>query len=106
MVAGVLTAILGRFVGALATGGLSGVVAAVFVGLGFALVAALAGFVMALFVGGVPRRGWSSHTRHGGWGGGVGGGFGRGGFGGGGFGGGGFSGGGGGFGGGGASGGW
>jgi uncharacterized protein len=106
MVAGVLTAILGRFVGALATGGLAGVVAAVFVGLGFALVAALAGFVMALFVGGVPRRGWSSHTRHGGWGGGFGGGFGRGGFGGGGFGGGGFSGGGGGFGGGGASGGW
>lgn len=103
MIASVLTAILGRFVGALATGGLAGVVAAVLVGVGFALIAALAGFLMALFVGGAPRRGWSSRTRRGGWGGGFGGGFGGGG---GGFGGGGFSGGGGGFGGGGASGSW
>lgn len=103
MIAGVLTAILGRLLGALATGGLAGVVAAVFGGLGFGLIAAFAGFIMALLVGGAPRRGWSSRTRHGGWGGGFGGGFGGGG---GGFGGGGFGGGGGGFGGGGASGSW
>lgn len=103
VIAGVLTSILGRLLGAVATGGVAGTIALVFAGLQFALIAAFAGFVLALFVGGVPRRGWSSHNRYGGWGGGFGGGFGGGG---GGFGGGGFSGGGGSFGGGGASGSW
>jgi uncharacterized protein len=102
--AGILRAILGRMLGAAATGALAGGV--VFVMSSLLGVAALAGFgafLFALMAGGT--RGWASRGRSWG-GGGWGGGFGGGGFGGGGGGFGGFSGGGGGFGGGGASGRW
>jgi uncharacterized protein len=106
----VLRAILGRTLGALATGGLAGgVVWLVSQMLGIALIAAVAAGLVSLFAGIASSvRG----GRRGGWGGGagglggLGGGFGSGGFGGGGFGGGGFRGGGGSFGGGGASGRW
>jgi uncharacterized protein len=102
----VLRLLFGRMGGALATGGIAGVIAYFITRLlAIAAGVALAGFILTLLFGrfGGPR-GWSSHRRggDGGWSGGWGGG----GFGGGGFGGGGFSGGGGGFGGGGASGSW
>jgi uncharacterized protein len=105
VVSSVLRAMLGRVGGAVATGGVLGVVAwlisqIVLAGLGVAAVA----FLLSL-VFGLRGPGWSSGGR-GGLGGGGFGGFGGGGFGGGGFGGGGFSGGGGGFSGGGASGRW
>ena len=103
----VLRAMLGRTLGALATGGVAG--AAVWLIsqiLGFAILAGLAAGVISLVAGIASSVGGG---RRGGWGGGLGGGFGGlgGGFGGGGFrGGGGFGGGGGSFGGGGASGRW
>jgi uncharacterized protein len=98
----ILRGILGRPVGAAATGGVAGVLAFMLLGtLGFAVAAGVVAFVIAL-IGGLGGGGWS--TGRGGFGGlgGFGGGFGGGGFGGGG----GFSGGGGGFSGGGASGSW
>jgi uncharacterized protein len=98
----VLRGMFGRFFGASATSGLTGIAGwLVFGSLAFGIVAALLAFLFTLFVGsGMPR----GAVRGGGWGGG---GFGGGGFGGGGFGGGGgFSGGGGSFDGGGASGNW
>jgi uncharacterized protein len=99
IVGGVLQLVLGRFFGALVTGGAVSVVAWMLAGTVFiALIAGVVIFLFVLLAGGMGRRGLG--------GGGIGdGGFG-GGFGGGGFGGGGFSGGGGGFGGGGASGRW
>jgi uncharacterized protein len=101
-----LRALLGRTLGALATGGLAGgVVWLVSQVLGFAILAGLVAGLISLFAGIASSvRG----GRRGGWGGGMGGlgGLGGGGFGGGGFRGGGFGGGGGGFGGGGASGRW
>lgn len=98
-----LKRLMGQLPGALATGGMVGLLAWVLIGaLSLAILAALAAFVLTLASHGGPG-GWSSGRRGGsGWGGG----FGGGGFGGGGFGGGGFSGGGGGFGGGGSSGRW
>jgi uncharacterized protein len=105
----ILRAVLGRTLGALATGGLAGLVVwLVAQVLGIAILAGIAAAVISLFAGiasnvrGGRRGGWSNGS---GWGGG---GFGSGGFGGGfgGGGGGGFRGGGGGFGGGGASGRW
>jgi uncharacterized protein len=103
----ILRRLLGRPIGAAATGGLAGYVAWLLVGvLGIAAVVAIAAFVFTL-IGGLGGGGpWASGRRggFGGWGGGLGGGgFGGGGFGGGG---GGWSGGGGGFGGGGSSGSW
>ncbi len=99
VVGGTLRAILGKFLGALATGGIIGIIVWIFISaFGMAFLAGLAAFLFTLFSnggGGGGGRGW-----------GGGGGFGGGSFGGGGFGGGGFSGGGGGFGGGGASGRW
>ena len=93
----ILRRLLGRLPGALATGGLVGVIAWMIAGLlAIGVVAGIIGFVIAL-VGGTSGR-WASGRRGGVLGGG---GFGRGGFGGGGFGGGGGS-----FGGGGASGRW
>jgi uncharacterized protein len=103
---GVLRVLLGRTGGALATGGIAGVLAYFITRL---LVVAgfigVVGFIVALLFGGFSGpRGWVSRGRRGGFSGWTGGGgFGGGGFGGGG---GGFSGGGGGFGGGGASGSW
>ena len=99
VVGGVLRAMFGRVLGALATGGVMAFVAWIFLGvLTVTVVAGILGFVLTLATGGMGRRGmWTP----GGWGGG---GFGGGGWGGGG--GGGYSGGGGGFGGGGASGRW
>ena len=108
VVGGVLRAVLGRVLGATATGGLAGLIVFVMSSLlGVAALAGLLAFILALVTGG--GRGWSSRGRRrgpgfGGFGGGFGGFSGGGGFGGGGFGG--FSGGGGSFGGGGASGGW
>lgn len=101
VVAMVLRSMFGRFLGAGATAGLTGVAAAVIFGsIAFAIVAAIAGFILALVMGGgMPRMGG------GGWGGGGWGGGGWGG-GGGGWSGGGMSGGGGTFDGGGASGEW
>jgi len=99
-VGGVLHTALGKFPGAIVTGGAVGAVAWLLVGaISVALIAGLIAFLFTLLGGGMGGRG----LRGGGLGGG---GFGGGGFGGGGFGGGGFSGGGGGFGGGGASGRW
>lgn len=100
----VLRGIFGRFFGATATSGLTGIAGwLVFGSLAFGVVAALLAFLFTLFVGSGLSRG----VNRGGWGGGFGGGsWGGGGFGGGGGGGGGFSGGGGGFDGGGASGSW
>ncbi len=100
LVAGpVLRRLLGRPVGALATGGIAGGLIFALLGVAsFAVLAAIAGFVLTL-LGGLGGGGWTNGR--GGFGG-----FGGGGFGGGGFGGGGFSGGGGGFSGGGASGSW
>lgn len=99
VVGGTLRAILGKFFGALATGGIIGIIVWIFISaFGMAILAGLAAFLFTLFSnggGGGGGRGW-----------GGGGGFGGGSFGGGGFGGGGFGGGGGGFGGGGASGRW
>lgn len=95
VVGGVLHAVLGRFPGALVTGGAVSVVAWMLAGaISVALIAGVIAFLFTLMGGGMGGRGLG------------GGGFGGGGFGGGGFGGGGFSGGGGGFGGGGASGRW
>ena len=104
VVGGVLHTVLGRFPGALVTGGAVSVVAWMLAGaISIALVAGVIAFLFTLLSGGMGGRGLGG----GGFGGGFGGGgFGGGGFGGGGFGGGGFSGGGGGFGGGGASGRW
>jgi uncharacterized protein len=101
----ILRALLGRTLGALATGGLAGgVVWLVSQILGFAILAGVIAGVVSLVAGIASSVGGG---RRGGWGGGFGGGLGGGGFGGGGFrGGGGFGGGGGGFGGGGASGRW
>jgi len=94
VVGGVLHTVLGRFPGALVTGGAVSVVAWMLVGaISVALIAGVIAFLFTLMGGGMGGRGLGR------------GGFG-GGFGGGGFGGGGFSGGGGGFGGGGASGRW
>ena len=94
VVGGTLRAILGKFLGALATGGIVGIIVWIFISaFGMAVLAGLAAFLFTLFSnggGGGGGRGWG----------------GGGGFGGGSFGGGGFSGGGGGFGGGGASGRW
>lgn len=99
VVGGVLHAVLGRFPGALVTGGAVSVVAWMLAGaISVAVIAGVIAFLFTLMGGGIGGRGLG--------GGGFGGGFGGGGFGGGGFGGGGFSGGGGGFGGGGASGRW
>jgi len=99
VVGGVLHTVLGRFPGALVTGGAVSVVAWMLAGaISIALVAGVIAFLFTLLGGGMGGRGLGR--------GGFGGGFGGGGFGGGGFGGGGFSGGGGGFGGGGASGRW
>jgi uncharacterized protein len=97
----VLRSIFGRGMGAALTGGGVGALAyLVSRALGIAVFAGIIAFLFSLFSG-IGRRGWSSHPRYGGWGGGwSGGGWG------GGFGGGGFGGGGGGFGGGGASGRW
>ena len=106
----ILRRIFGRVGGALATGGIVGLLTWMLVTLlGISIVAGLLAFFFSLLGGGLggggPRggSGWYSRRHHGGWGhpGGLGGGWG----GGGGFGGG-FGGGGGGFGGGGASGGW
>ena len=95
-----LRGILGRFLGASATSGVTGVAAWLILGsLGVGILAAVVAFVITLFTGGGMARG----VTRGGWGGYIPGGFGGGGGGGGG---GGFSGGGGGFDGGGASGGW
>jgi len=104
VVGAVLHTVLGRFPGALVTGGAVSVVAWMLVGaVSVALIAGAIAFLFTLLGGGVGGHGLG----RGGFGGGFGGaGFGGGGFGGGGFGGGGFSGGGGGFGGGGASGSW
>jgi len=97
VVGGVLHAVLGRFPGALVTGGAVAVVAWLFAGMiSIALIAGVIAFFFTLLSGGMSGRGFGGSL----------GGFGGGGFGGGGFGGGGFSGGGGGFGGGGASGRW
>ena len=99
VVGGVLRAVLGRFPGAIVTGGAVSVIAWFLVGaVSVALIAGLIALFFTLLGGGMGGRGIG--------GGGFGGGIGGGGFGGGGFGGGGFSGGGGGFGGGGASGRW
>jgi uncharacterized protein len=100
----VLRGMFGRFFGAGATSGLTGLAGwLVFGSLAFGIVAAIGAFLFTLFLGSGVSRG----INRGGWGGWGGGGFGGGGFGGGGFGGGGgFSGGGGGFDGGGASGSW
>ena len=101
VVGGVLHTVLGRFPGALVTGGAVSIVAWMLAGaISVALIAGVIAFLFTLMGGGMGGRG----IGRGGFGGGLGGGFG-GGFGGGGFGGG-FSGGGGGFGGGGASGRW
>jgi len=100
VVGGVLHTVLGRFPGALVTGGAVSIVAWMLAGAIFvALIAGVIAFLFTLLGGGMGGRGSGG-------GGFRGGGFGGGGFGGGGFGGGGFSGGGGGFGGGGASGRW
>jgi uncharacterized protein len=100
VVGGVLHTVLGRFPGALVTGGAVSVVAWMLAGAIFvAVIAGVIAFLFTLLSGGMGGRGMGA-------GGFRGGGFGGGGFGGGGFGGGGFSGGGGGFGGGGASGRW
>ncbi|MFA6147061.1 MAG: YgcG family protein [bacterium] len=102
-VGGVLHTVLGRFPGALVTGGAISVVVWMLAGaVSIAVAAGLIAFLFSLLSGGMGGRGLGG----GGFGGIGGGGFGGGGFGGGGFGGGGFSGGGGGFGGGGASGEW
>jgi uncharacterized protein len=99
----VLRGMFGRFFGASATSGLTGIAGwLVFGSLAFGIVSALLAFLFTLFLGSGLARG----VNRGGWGGGWPGGFGGGGFGGGGGGGGGFSGGGGGFDGGGASGSW
>lgn len=102
----VLRGMFGRFFGATATSGLTGIAGWLVLGsLAFGIVAAVAAFLFTLVVGSGMSRG----VNRGGWGGWGGGGFGGGGFGGGGFGGGGgggFSGGGGSFDGGGASGSW
>jgi uncharacterized protein len=99
VVGGVLHTVLGKFPGALVTGGAVSVVAWMLVGaVSVALIAGVIAFLFTLMGGGMGGRGLGR--------GGFGGGFGGGGFEGGGFGGGGFSGGGGGFGGGGASGRW
>lgn len=93
VVGGTLRAILGKFLGALATGGIIGIIVWIFMSaFGIAVLAGLAAFLFTLFSngGGGGGRGWGGGS----------------GFGGGSFGGGGFSGGGGGFGGGGASGRW
>jgi len=95
VVGGVLRTVLGRFPGAIVTGGAVSVIAWFLVGaVSVALIAGLIALFFTLLGGGMGGRGVGR------------GGFGGGGFGGGGFGGGGFSGGGGGFGGGGASGRW
>ena len=104
-----LRAVFGRTLGSILTGlGAGALVWIAGYAVAFALLAALAGFLVTLLMG-LPRgSGWSNYPRSGGYGGGwggLGGGFGGGGLGGG-FGGGGFSGGGGGFGGGGSSGSW
>jgi len=99
VVGGVLHTVLGRFPGAIVTGGAVTAVAWMLAGaISVAVIAGVIAFLYTLLAGGMGGRGLG--------GGGLGGGFGGGGFGGGGFGGGGFSGGGGGFGGGGASGRW
>ena len=100
VIGGVLHTVLGRFPGALVTGGAVSVIAWMLVGaISVALIAGVIAFLFTLLGGGMGGRGLGGR--------GYGGGFGGGGFGGGGFGGGGgFSGGGGGFGGGGASGRW
>jgi uncharacterized protein len=104
VVGGVLHSVLGRFPGALVTGGAVSVVAWMLAGaISIALIAGVIAFLFTLLSGGMGGRGLGGGGLGGGFGGG---GFGGGGFGGGGFGGGGFSGGGGGFGGGGASGRW
>ncbi len=103
----VVKALLGRTLGALAGGGIAGVIVwTVFGSLAVAVLAGMAGFLFSLFSGlsgfggaGLGGGAGGNRGRHGGWGGGGGGGFGGGGSGG-------FGGGGGGFGGGGASGGW
>lgn len=99
----ILSRLLGRSVGAIATGGLAGLTAWAISGV--VLIGAFAAVVVLLFALFAAASGFG-RGRHGGWGGGWPGGFGGFGGGSGGFGGGGFSGGGGGFGGGGASGNW
>jgi len=101
-----LRALLGRTLGALATGGATGALVWVFSQvLGLAIGAGLMALIFS-FIAGLASTGRGIGRRGPPWGGWGGGGFGGGGFGGGGFGGGGFGGGGGGFGGGGASGRW
>jgi len=105
VVGAVLHTVLGRFPGALVTGGAVSVVGWMLAGaISVALVAGVVAFLFTLIGGGMGGHGIGRGRYGGGYGGGFGSGFG-GGFGGGGFGGGGFSGGGG-FGGGGASGNW
>ncbi|MHB1013421.1 MAG: TPM domain-containing protein [Desulfobacteria bacterium] len=100
IVGGVLQIVLGRFFGALVTGGAVSAVAWMLAGaISIALIAGVFVFLFVLFVGAMGGRGLGGAGFGGG-------GFSGGGFSGGGFGGGGFSGGGGGFGGGGASGSW
>lgn len=97
--AGVFRAIFGRGLGSVVAGGAAGTLVWFLTRLlGFAAIAALVAFLFTALGGLAGGRYWSSHSRHGGWGGG--------GWSGGGFGGGGFGGGGGSFGGGGASGSW
>jgi uncharacterized protein len=99
----ILRSLFGRTAGSFLTGGGVGLLAFVLSKLlGIAVVAGIIAFIFSLFGGMGRGSSWSSHPRHGGWGGGFGG-FGGGG---GGLGGGGFGGGGGSFGGGGASGSW
>jgi uncharacterized protein len=104
VVGGVLHTVLGRFPGALVTGGAVSVITWMLAGaISVALIVGLIAFLFTLLGGGMGGIGLGGGLGRGGLGGGV---FGGGGLGGGGFGGGGFSGGGGGFGGGGASGSW
>jgi len=104
VVGGVLHTVLGRFPGALVTGGAVSVITWMLAGaISVALIVGLIAFLFTLLGGGMGGIGLGGGLGRGGLGGGA---FGGGGLGGGGFGGGGFSGGGGGFGGGGASGSW
>jgi len=104
VVGGVLHTVMGRFPGALVTGGAVSVITWMLAGaISVALIVGLIAFLFTLLGGGMGGIGLGGGLGRGGLGGGA---FGGGGLGGGGFGGGGFSGGGGGFGGGGASGSW
>jgi uncharacterized protein len=86
VVGGVLRSVLGRFVGAIATGGVMAVAAWMFIGaLTGAIIAGIVGFALTLATGGVGRSGmfvpggFGGGLGSSGWGGGGGGGFGGGG---------------------------